>query len=71
MLETENSRVWDGDIKTYIIEKKTTKEATKKMIWNTDGELALERKTTFFFLNPSYHRKERENHHMDAGLAIF
>lgn len=71
MLETENSRVWDGHIKTYVIEKKTTKEATKKMLWNTDGELALERKKETFFLNPSYRRKEREKHHMDAGLAIF
>ena len=29
--------------------KKTTKEATKKMLWNTDGELALERKKETFF----------------------
>ena len=25
----------------------------------------------FFFFNPSYHRKEREKCHMDAGLDIF
>lgn len=73
MLGTKNSRVWDRHIKTYVIGKKTTKEATKNMLWNTDGELALERKkeSFFFFLNPCYRRKEREKYHMDAGLAIF
>ena len=74
MLETKNSRVWDRHIKTYVIEKKTTEEATKKQLWNADGELPLERKKEsffFFFFIPSYHRKEREKCHMDAGLAIF
>ena len=49
MLGTKNSRVWDRHIKTYVIGKKTTKEATKNMLWNTDGELALERKKESFF----------------------
>ena len=63
MLGTKNSRVWDRHIKTYVIEKKTTKEATKNMLWNTDGELALERKKEslffFFLILPMVGRKEK------------
>lgn len=50
--------------------EKTTKKATRNKLWNADGELALERKRYSFF-HPSYHRKEREEYHMDAGIAIF
>ena len=62
ILETKLSRVWDRRIKTYLIEKKTTKEATKKQLWNADGELALERKKEsffFFLILPIIGRKEK------------